>query len=55
MSFAVLAWVPYTKLLHVVTAPLNIYTANLEPIGGSLKPVDFESGRAPAAATPFSR
>ncbi len=45
-TFAFIAWVPYTKLMHVITAPLNIYTANLEPIGASLKPVDFESGRA---------
>ncbi|HEX2834220.1 MAG TPA: heterodisulfide reductase-related iron-sulfur binding cluster [Thermoanaerobaculia bacterium] len=44
-SFAFLAWLPYTKLRHVVTAPLNIYTARLEPIGASLKPVDFEQER----------
>ncbi|HEX9162143.1 MAG TPA: heterodisulfide reductase-related iron-sulfur binding cluster [Thermoanaerobaculia bacterium] len=43
VSLAFLAWVPYTKLMHIVTAPLNIYTANLEPIGASLKKVDFES------------
>jgi Fe-S oxidoreductase len=42
-SFAFLAWIPYTKMMHVLTAPLNIYTANLEPIGASLKKVDFES------------
>ncbi|HSP17707.1 MAG TPA: heterodisulfide reductase-related iron-sulfur binding cluster [Thermoanaerobaculia bacterium] len=37
-----LAWVPYTKMMHVLTAPLNIYTANLLPIGASLKKIDFE-------------
>ena len=42
VSFAFFAWIPYTKLMHIVTAPLNIYTANLAPIGASLKPVDFE-------------
>ncbi|HKO56883.1 MAG TPA: heterodisulfide reductase-related iron-sulfur binding cluster [Thermoanaerobaculia bacterium] len=42
VSFAFLAWIPYTKLMHIVTAPLNIYTASLAPIGASLKPVDFE-------------
>jgi Fe-S oxidoreductase len=42
-TFAFIAWLPYTRMMHVVTAPLNIYTANLEPIGASLKPVDFES------------
>jgi Fe-S oxidoreductase len=28
--------------MHVITAPLNIYTANLQPVGASLKPIDFE-------------
>ena len=41
-SFAFLAWLPYTKMAHVVTAPLNIYTANLAPLGAALKSVDFE-------------
>jgi Fe-S oxidoreductase/nitrate reductase gamma subunit len=43
VTFAFIAWLPYTKMMHVLTAPLNIYTANLEPIGASLKSVDFES------------
>jgi len=43
ITFAFLAWLPYTKLMHVVAAPLNIYTANLDPIGASLKNVNFES------------
>ncbi len=42
-TFAFIAWLPYTRMMHVVTAPLNIYTANLEPIGASLKSVEFES------------
>jgi Fe-S oxidoreductase/nitrate reductase gamma subunit len=42
VTFAFMAWLPYTKLVHVITAPLNIYTSNLEPIGASLKAVDFE-------------
>jgi Fe-S oxidoreductase len=42
MVFGFIAWAPYTKMLHVVTGPLNIYTARLEPGGGSLKPVDFD-------------
>src|SRR5215213_8983674 len=41
-SFAFVAWLPYTKMMHVLTAPLNIYAANLAPLGASLKPVDFE-------------
>ena len=42
LSFGVLAWFPYTKMMHVVTAPLNIYTAQLAPLGASLKHIDFE-------------
>jgi Fe-S oxidoreductase len=41
-SLAFLAWLPYTKMRHAVTAPLNIYTSNLGPPGGSLKSVDLE-------------
>jgi Fe-S oxidoreductase/nitrate reductase gamma subunit len=40
--FGCIAWLPFTKMLHVVTAPLNIYTASLVPLGASLKQLDFE-------------
>ena len=40
--FGCIAWLPYTKMMHLVTAPLNIYTANLVPLGASLKQLDFE-------------
>ena len=42
LSFGLIAWLPYTKLMHVLTGPLNIYTASLEPVGAALKPVSFE-------------
>lgn len=42
VSFGFLAWLPYTKMMHVITAPLNIYTANLVPLGATLKNIDFE-------------
>jgi Fe-S oxidoreductase len=42
LSFGFLAWIPYTKMMHVITGPLNIYTANLGPIGGALKAINFE-------------
>lgn len=45
-SCAFLAWLPYTKMAHVLTAPLNIYAANLAPIGASLKSVDFEQAES---------
>ncbi len=41
--FGLIAWAPYTKLLHVLTAPLNIYTANLDAGGGTLKTIDFDN------------
>lgn len=44
-SFAFLAWLPYTKMKHVLTSPLNIYTSRLEPMGAALKSVDFEQER----------
>ena len=40
--FGFIAWAPYTKMMHVITAPLNIYTANLVPLGATLKHMDFE-------------
>jgi Fe-S oxidoreductase/nitrate reductase gamma subunit len=43
LCFGFLASIPYTKMMHALTAPLNIYTANLEPIGASLKDIDFET------------
>ena len=42
VSFGFIAWLPYTKMMHVITAPLNIYTANLVPLGATLKQIDFE-------------
>ena len=43
LVFGFLAWVPYTKLLHPLTAVLNIYTAPLTPIGSSLHAIDFDN------------
>ncbi|HZB46672.1 MAG TPA: heterodisulfide reductase-related iron-sulfur binding cluster [Pyrinomonadaceae bacterium] len=45
-SFAFLAWLPYTKMMHVLTAPLNIYAASLAPLGASLRNIDFEKTEA---------
>jgi Fe-S oxidoreductase len=41
-AFALIAWAPYTKLVHVFFAPLNIYAGPLAPAGASLKPIDFD-------------
>lgn len=42
MVFGFIAVAPYTKMLHVLTGPLNIYTSRLEPSGASLKAMDFD-------------
>ncbi len=46
LVYGLIAWAPYTKLAHVVTAPLNIFTGNLDGYGRGLKALDFE-GDAP--------
>lgn len=52
LCFAFLAWLPYTKMLHALTGPLNIYTANLEPMGACLKTVDFEKAASLGVNSP---
>ncbi len=42
LVFGFIAWVPFTKMAHVVMAPLNIYTAPLAPIGANLKSIDID-------------
>jgi Fe-S oxidoreductase len=42
LVFGFIAWAPYTKMIHAVTGPLNIYTARLSPSGASLKAMDFD-------------
>lgn len=42
VTFAFLAWAPYTKLIHVLTGPLNIFFANLDGHSASLRPLDFD-------------
>lgn len=42
MVFGLIAWAPYTKLAHVVTATLNVYASNLDAPTGKLRTIDFE-------------
>lgn len=42
LVFGFIAWVPFTKMAHVLFSPINIYTASLAPIGATLKTIDFE-------------
>ena len=46
LCFSFLAWIPYTKMMHLLAGPLNIYTSNLKPVGAVLKNVDFESAES---------
>jgi len=43
LVYGLIAWAPFTKLAHIVTAPLSIYTGNLDGHGRHLKAIDFES------------
>jgi Fe-S oxidoreductase/nitrate reductase gamma subunit len=43
LVYGLIAWAPFTKLRHIVTAPLSIYTGNLDGYGRGLKEIDFES------------
>jgi Fe-S oxidoreductase/nitrate reductase gamma subunit len=43
ISFALLAAIPYTKLFHILAAPVNIFFHSLEP-AGALAPARYTSG-----------
>ena len=40
--FGFIGWIPYSKLLHIATAPANIYLRNLEP-RGKFPSIDFDT------------
>ncbi|MGE5620800.1 MAG: heterodisulfide reductase-related iron-sulfur binding cluster [Sphingomonadaceae bacterium] len=42
IAFAFIAYIPYSKLRHLVLSPANIYFRSLQPMG-ALKPIDIES------------
>ncbi len=42
VAFAFIAYIPYSKLRHLLLSPANIYFRSLGPMG-ALKPVDIES------------
>ncbi|GAC1510164.1 MAG: heterodisulfide reductase-related iron-sulfur binding cluster [Chloroflexota bacterium] len=42
LLFGFLVFIPYSKHLHIVTAPFNVYFASTKP-RGELAPVDFET------------
>ncbi|MFQ5849654.1 MAG: heterodisulfide reductase-related iron-sulfur binding cluster [Candidatus Binatia bacterium] len=42
MVFALIAWLPYSKLLHIFTSVANIFFRSLEPKGAVVKSLDME-------------
>jgi Fe-S oxidoreductase/nitrate reductase gamma subunit len=42
VASAFVAAIPYTKLAHIVTAPLDVFLAPIAPADHALRPVDFE-------------
>ncbi len=55
LVFGFIAWLPYTKMIHVITGPLNIYTARLEPSGAILKTIDFANPDSPLGVKTLSQ
>jgi Fe-S oxidoreductase len=43
LVYGLIAWAPFTKLAHIMTSPMSIYTGNLDSHGRNLKTVDFDS------------
>jgi Fe-S oxidoreductase/nitrate reductase gamma subunit len=46
LVFGFIAWIPYSKLLHIFTSPANIYFRSLDAKGGMLKPIDTETAES---------
>jgi Fe-S oxidoreductase len=43
LALGLMVFFRYSHLVHPLAAPINIYFRNLQPRGGSIKPLDFES------------
>lgn len=46
LVFGFIAWIPYSKLLHIFTSQANIYLRSLELKGAMLKPIDVETAES---------
>ncbi len=42
LVFGLIAWLPYSKLLHVFTSTVNIYFRSLEAKGAMVKPINMD-------------
>ena len=40
--FTWMAWIPFSKFIHIFTSPLSIFFSDLAPKGDALQPMDFE-------------
>ncbi|MCL4441049.1 MAG: heterodisulfide reductase-related iron-sulfur binding cluster [Firmicutes bacterium] len=49
LAYSFIAYLPWSKLLHIFTGPVNVYYRSLEP-KGTLRPVNFEEKGALGAA-----
>src|SRR5262249_3655880 len=57
LVFGFIAWAPYTKMIHALTGPFNIYAARLAPSGAALHAIDFDKlaeGGAPVGMQPLA-
>jgi Fe-S oxidoreductase/nitrate reductase gamma subunit len=43
LVFGLMAYAPYSKLLHIFTAPANLYLRSLDVKGAAIKPIDIET------------
>lgn len=46
LVFGLIAWMPYSKLLHILTSAANIYFRSLEAKGAMIKPINLETEEA---------
>ena len=46
LVFSLIAWLPYSKLLHLFTAPANIYFRSLDAKGAMIEPIDLETAES---------
>jgi Fe-S oxidoreductase/nitrate reductase gamma subunit len=50
ISLGFIAYIPYSRLLHIITTPANFFTASLKPVG-NIEPIrDFETAESFGAA-----
>lgn len=42
LLFGFLAYIPYSKHMHVIAAPFNVFLRNLNPRGGQINPMNLE-------------